>query len=56
MMVESSRGAKSVWSDCTVGAGATIAVFTDGAVRELLEETFGAGGTIEVFSMSAARD
>lgn len=39
MMEESRRGAKRVWADCTSlfasrGAGATMALFKAGAVRE----------------------
>ena len=55
-MLESRRGAKSVWSDVTLGAGATTAEFKAGAVRESLEETFGAGGTMELLRVSPARD
>jgi hypothetical protein len=48
MMLASSFGAYSVCSDCTLGAGGTIAELSAGADREWFDETFGAGGTMEV--------
>jgi hypothetical protein len=47
MMLESSLGAKSVCSDATLGAGATIAALRVGAVRDRSAETLGAGGTTD---------
>jgi hypothetical protein len=55
MMRESSLGAKSVCSDWTLGAGATIEEFNAGAVRECAGVRLGAGGTME-FSVRPARD
>lgn len=55
-LLESSLGAKRVCSDCTVGAGATMAELRAGAVRELFGETFGAGWITELLRVRAARD